>query len=479
MQKNTLRGFNFKTISISMIVTLCVTIVKAQDYQLVWSDEFENGISEDWVFEVGRGKNGWGNNELQYYRRENATVENGNLVITAKKENFDNAQYTSARLKTHGMKSWKYGKMEARIKLPAFKGSWPAFWMLGDKITTTSWPQCGEIDIMEQINTEAIAYGTVHFIDANQVYLHLGGNSKIDVNAFHTYAIEWTDKKIQWSIDGKVYHELNIENGINGTSEFHESFFLILNTAIGGKWPGYAINDAALPASMYVDYVRVYQQEKDIVTPSPTIVIEAENFSSKSGGIIVEDTSDEGGGKNLGAINTKNWVSYNKVLNVPEKTEYLIEYRVSSLDGGGRLSADLNGGDIILGALDIPKTGDWQTWTTISHTVTIEKGLYNFGVYAIKGGWNLNWIKITPVWTLDTDTVIADSDNQLMLFPNPTSDILNASEEILDAEVMDVHGKNILIKQVSKTKFDVSTLPSGVYFLTNKKKTFRKKFIKD
>src|SRR6478609_5855240 len=151
-------------LGILMTLTLCITNSQAQNWEQVWSDEFNGSISSDWVFETGAG--GWGNNELQYYRRENATVENGSLVISARRENYGGAQYTSARMKTQGKKSWKYGRMEARIAMPSFQGIWPAFWMLGDKISSTGWPACGEIDIMEHINTGGNTHATIHWQDA-------------------------------------------------------------------------------------------------------------------------------------------------------------------------------------------------------------------------------------------------------------------------------------------------------------------------
>ena len=226
-------------------------------YQLVWSDEF-NGSSvntSNWVFETGAG--GWGNNEQQYYRSQNATVSGGNLVITAKRESFGGANYTSARLKTQGKRTFTYGRMEARIRLPLGQGLWPAFWMLGSNITSVGWPRCGEIDIMEHVNTSNTVYGTIHW-DANG-YAQYGGNTNTSPSNYHVYSIEWNSSAIKWFVDGVKYHEANILNNINSTEEFHRPFFFILNLAVGGNWPGQTIDNSKLPASMYVDYVRVYQ----------------------------------------------------------------------------------------------------------------------------------------------------------------------------------------------------------------------------
>ncbi len=226
-------------------------------YQLVWSDEF-NGTSvntSNWVFETGGG--GWGNNELEYYQAANATVSNGNLVITAKKQQVGSNQYTSARMKTQGLQQFTFGRIEARIKLPIVQGLWPAFWMLGSNIPTVGWPKCGEIDIMEHINKDSLEHGTIHWYNnGNASY---GGQVSTTPSQYHVYDVEWTNTAITWHVDGVQFFTANIANGINGTGCFQNPFFIILNLAVGGNWPGNTIDDSKLPASMYVDYVRVYQ----------------------------------------------------------------------------------------------------------------------------------------------------------------------------------------------------------------------------
>jgi beta-glucanase (GH16 family) len=226
-------------------------------YALVWSDEFDGTAvnTANWNFETGGG--GWGNNEQQYYQAKNATVANGELVITAKKERVKANNYTSARLTTQNKRQFTYGRMEARIKLPLGQGLWPAFWMLGSNISTVSWPACGEMDIMEHINTENTIYGTIHW--DNNGHAQYGGNTTTTPADYHIYAIEWDATSIRWYLDGVQFHVADITNSINGTDEFHKPFFFILNLAVGGNWPGQTIDNTKLPASMYVDYVRVYQ----------------------------------------------------------------------------------------------------------------------------------------------------------------------------------------------------------------------------
>jgi len=459
----------------------------AQNWQLVWADEFEGSISPDWVFETGNGSGGWGNNELEYYRRENATVQNGKLVITARRESFGGFNYTSTRMKTQGRKSWKYGKIEASIAMPAFSGSWPAFWMLGDNIGSgVGWPACGEIDIMEHVNSGSDIHGTVHWSDNNNQYASYGGGSNTNVTGYHTYSIEWNPNTIRWFLDGVQYHVIDITNGVNGTSEFHNNFFILLNFAIGGNWPGFNIDNNAFPANMSVEYVRVYQ---DNGTPQqPSTLIQAESYGTMSG-VQTEATTDTGGGQNVGYIDTGDWMAYYNV-NFPTSGTYNIEYRVASLNGGGTLSADLNAGSTVLGTRTIPSTGGWQNWTTVSHTVNVNAGTYNFGVFAQTGGWNLNWIRITKVASLTAAASLTAESESLSeapvfeVYPNPVSgNVLNiVSEQDLAGSavrIIDRWGKPVLSAQGSSS-LDVSNLNPGFYtlVLTRNGKSVTKHFVK-
>jgi beta-glucanase (GH16 family) len=263
-----------KKTTILLVILIHFYTATAQSWGLVWSDEF-NGTTIDatnWKFETGDG--GWGNNELEYYtnRAENAMINKGNLLIIARKEAFSGSNYTSARMKTQGLEHWTYGKIEARIKLPATQGVWPAFWTLGESITTDSWPKCGEIDIMEHINKAPAINGTIHW--DNNGHAQFGGDTICDVLKYHVYGVEWSSKAIKWTLDGKKYKEANIANGINGTSEFHQPFFVLLNMAVGGTWPGNPNGTSVFPDTMFVDYVRVYQVTTGI-SATPTDVLSA------------------------------------------------------------------------------------------------------------------------------------------------------------------------------------------------------------
>jgi beta-glucanase (GH16 family) len=233
---------------------------------LVWSDEF-NGTSvntANWNVDNGNPNV---NNEKEYYQSANATVSGGFLTITARKETVGGQPYTSAKLTTAGKFQPTYGRIEASIKLPAVQGTWPAFWMLGANINTpgVGWPQCGEIDIMEQVNTSNTILGTMHWY--NNGHVQYGGSTTTTPTGFHTYAVEWDTNSIRWYVDNTLYVTGNIAGNINNTGAFHNPFFIILNLAIGGDLPGNTINDGALPCNMVVDYVRVYNLSGSSTSP--------------------------------------------------------------------------------------------------------------------------------------------------------------------------------------------------------------------
>ncbi|MFX1679436.1 family 16 glycosylhydrolase [Mitsuaria sp. CC2] len=370
-------------------VALALTGVaaQAQNWQLVWQDEFTNGIGPQWRFETGTGSGGWGNNELQYYRRENATVENGQLVITAKREDFGGMRYTSSRMTTQGLAQFKYGRIEARIKAPSSSGMWPAFWMLGSNINSVGWPASGEIDIMEHVNADSDIHGTIHWQGPDGGHASYGGHTPTNVADYHIYAVEWDEKTIRWFVDGRQFHVVDITNSVNSTEEFHRDFFLLLNLAVGGNWPQWNIDESRLPAKMYVDYVRVYK--KDAGTAFST-TLQAANFALQSGMQLEASTE---GGQNLGWIETGDWAVWN--LNLPQGGTYTVEYRVASLNGGGALQLEMAGGAPVYGALGVPSTGGWQNWTTISHRVTLPAGQQQIAVKANGPGWNLRSVKIT------------------------------------------------------------------------------------
>ena len=241
--------------------TTTTTVTPSLDttkYSMIWSDEF-SGTAVDttkWNFETGNLNV---NNEEEYYKASNATVANGNLVITAKREQNGNQLYTSSRMNTLGKVSAQYGLIEARIKIPLGAGLWPAFWMMGTDITNVSWPNCGEIDIMEHINATNTFYGTMHWNSGGGAVQYGLTTTITNPDNYHIYAVAWDQNSINWYIDGVLYVTGNIANNINNTGAFQKPFFILLNMAVGGDFPGQYVDTSVLPASMYVDYVRVYK----------------------------------------------------------------------------------------------------------------------------------------------------------------------------------------------------------------------------
>lgn len=243
--------------------------LEIEGYNLLWNDEFDGSEVDltKWSYEVNA--DGGGNNELQYYtsRSENSNVSDGYLNIIARQEEYTSngktRYYTSARLKTQQTKSFMYGKITARIKLPYGQGLWPAFWMLGININEVGWPKCGEIDIMEMIGggdgRDNVTHGTLHWDQNGHQYR--GGSKKLTTGIFnddfHEFTINWDSEKVEWLLDGQPYYSLNITS--EEMSEFHQHFFIILNLAVGGDWPGDPTAESKFPQTMQIDYVRVYQ----------------------------------------------------------------------------------------------------------------------------------------------------------------------------------------------------------------------------
>lgn len=233
-------------------------------YNLVWNDEFEGSSvnTDDWNFETGTGSNGWGNNELQYYRSQNASVSGGLLTIEAKKEVYGGSLYTSARLTTQGKQVFKYGRIDIRALLPKGQGLWPALWMLGQNISSVGWPACGETDIMEMIGgsgRENTVYGTLHW--DNSGHVSAGNNyilsSGTFADSYHVFSIIWDASSIKFLVNDNQYFIKNITSA--DMTEFQNSYFFIFNVAVGGNWPGSPDASTIFPQRMKVDYIRVFQ----------------------------------------------------------------------------------------------------------------------------------------------------------------------------------------------------------------------------
>ena len=244
-----------------------VTPTSYPGYTLVWNEEFDGTSlnSADWNYETGG--HGWGNNELQNYRNDpsNIRIENGRMIITARKEQFGGNAYTSARLTTQGKKEFQFGRIDIRAKLPKGQGIWPALWMLGSNISTVGWPACGETDIMELIGHEPHkVHGTTHWgpqgsntsTDRTGTYTLQQGDFS---DAYHVFSIIWVQDNIRFYVDDQLYHTVSISHVNPATYRHNAPFFFIANVAVGGNWPGSPDATTVFPQSMYVDYIRVFQ----------------------------------------------------------------------------------------------------------------------------------------------------------------------------------------------------------------------------
>ncbi len=239
--------------------------------ELVWSDEFDGDAInlENWTYDIGGW--GWGNGEAQYYtdRPDNARIEDGLLIIEARQERFDDSYYTSARLKTQDRQQFRYGRIEARMKVPEGAGLWPAFWMLGSGFEEGSedparnWPNVGEIDVMEYIGREPdLVMGTIHGPGySGALGLTTWHRPGADIaDDFHTFAVDWDEEGIRWYFDGEQYAEKTPASLSGREWVFDQPFFIILNVALGGTLGGFISPELEFPVYMYVDHVRVYQR---------------------------------------------------------------------------------------------------------------------------------------------------------------------------------------------------------------------------
>jgi beta-glucanase (GH16 family) len=239
---------------------------KDEDFtNLVWQDEFDTDGSpavENWNYDIGTGRNGWGNNESQYYtdRTENVTVVDGVLKITAKKESFEGSDYTSSRLRTEGKFDFTYGRVDVKAKLPSGGGAWPAIWMLGSNFSTVGWPKCGEIDIMEYVaNNPGTVQSALHTLSSSGATINMKATSITnETSEFHIYSVIWSDRSIKFLIDDEEFYTYNPDVKNESTWPFDADQFLILNIAMGGNLGG-TIDPDFDETVMEIDYVRVYQ----------------------------------------------------------------------------------------------------------------------------------------------------------------------------------------------------------------------------
>lgn len=256
------------TLYIIVVFIMLSSCQASKVWKLVWAEEFNYTGMPDakiWNYDTIGNAWGWGNNELQFYtnRPENAFVSAGSLKIIAKKDSILNKKYSSARLTTKDKIKFQYGRIEIKAKLPKGKGVWPAIWLLGQNIDSVGWPLCGEIDIMEYVGYEPdTVYSTIH----SDAYNHMKNTQKMksafitNPQDFNIYAIEWSKERIDFYVNGMLYNSIMNENKSVHEWPFSAPFYLLLNVAVGGNWGGkLGVDDHIFPASMEVDYVRLYK----------------------------------------------------------------------------------------------------------------------------------------------------------------------------------------------------------------------------
>lgn len=394
-------------------------------YELVWEDEFDDIFVNpaNWEFMIGDGSQygipGWGNNELQYYtnRPANISTQNGELLITGQRENYQGHQYTSARIRTAGRFSFLYGRVEARINLPVGEGLWPAFWMMPEDSVYGGWPRSGEIDIMEASTDAQHVSGAIHFGTPHQ-YVSQGTNGSFG-NSYHVYTVEWEPEQVRWYVDGQHFFTANQNQWFTSSdpgdpnAPFDQPFHILLNMAIGGNFVQDPNPGSPFPKTMKVDWVRVYQLEQGPFLGAPHPVpgqVEAEDFDEGFAGQAYWDESAENeggayrpdsgvdleacseGGFNVGWIRESEWIEY--TLDVQQAGAYRIDARVASQSSGGAFRLLFDGQNV--GAtFGFDGTGGWQNWTTESIEVELPAGETVMRFENLGGAgdeFNLNWV---------------------------------------------------------------------------------------
>lgn len=438
-------------ITLGLILSLG-TAASAQ-WTLYWAEEFEGSALNlnNWEYQTGTGTAyglpaGWGNNELQYYTNfaDNISVSGGTLKITARQQNFGGRQYTSARIRTQGKVDFKWGRIEARMKLPGTTGIWPAFWMLPTNSPYGGWASSGEIDIMESINQADRIHGTIHFGNNYPNNASNGGSINTGINyaqGFHDYAIEWEPNQIRWYLDGQLFHSVNSSQwfsalgGSNPRAPFDHPFHFLLNVAVGGNWPGDPNASSQFPQTLEVDYVRVYRREQRPFEGQARVIpglIEAEHYdegypgeayhdvnAGNTGGAFRDDDVDiqacSEGGYNIGWIENGEWIEY--TVNVAASGTYLLEARVASLHAGGSFRFEIDAIDST-GPIAVPNTGGWQNWATVSSQIMLSQGIQTIRFARIDSpnGFNVNWFRFTGLSVPCSPADLAEPYGELNFF---------------------------------------------------------------
>lgn len=349
-------------------------------YTLVWQDEFEQGTinSDNWNFETGNGTGyglpaGWGNNEKQIYTdsEENAHIETdgsvSSLLITADEDG--SGAFTSAKLTTKDLFSMRFGRVDVRAKMPEGQGLWAAIWMLGDNRALIDWPGCGEIDIAEVLGSSpSTLYSTLHFTNGENKKDEIQGVKELAGSSFssdyHLYTLEWTPESLVFKLDDVKFQEVPIEAGMK---EFQRSFYLILNVAVGGYWPGEPDNTTSFPQTMYIDYVRAYSKDGFTAPEAPALVVEEETI----GQIIEPDIADNAiktGFTELGNM---------KVVSYGGGGEPVVSTSETAIDGDLSLAFAFPGGNWGGGYIELAAPKNFSNFNAIVFSLNKPQALVN------------------------------------------------------------------------------------------------------
>jgi len=417
----------------------CLTGLTAQPLELVWSDEFDYEGAPDptkWTHETGAG--GWGNQERQFYTDslDNSRVEDGRLIIEVHQElEGRSATYTSARLITREKAQWKYGRIEARAKLPRTTGTWPAIWMLAaDRLHGRDlWPDNGEIDIMEAVGYEQDplfksivgdaelenVHGTLHTTMRHAGNGNGGSTFEADITeAFHVYAVNWTEDRIEFELDGDVYFTVERESVIplrNPPDDlspywpFDQRFFLILNIAVGGTWGGHfntnfygnspygpdgIDHEGEWPQRMEVDYIRVYAYPDESEPTDVPGAIPAAAFT-RADGILVETSLNTESPHNLSEIDAGDVAEFR--IHTGAAGPFTLSAEVATPFGGSSLMVEVVETGSSLEIDRLPATGDWQMWETVPlGALSLPAGTSTLRLTTHTGGFNIASLDVQP-----------------------------------------------------------------------------------
>jgi len=310
---NRMNGTTIGSLALAIIAVIGLATPANATYSLVWSDEFSGTSldSNNWTADIGNGCPdlcGWGNNELEYYRDENVTVSDGNLILTTIEESFGGYSFTSGKVHTRGKQTFLYGRIEMRAKIPTGGGMWPAFWMMPQDDAYGGWAASGEVDIMESSNSTTEVGGALHYggsypdNTSTSTSYSLGGANFAD--DFHIYAVEWEPDAIRWYVDGVLFSTRTssqwYSDGAPGNprAPFDQDFYIILNAAIGGNYTGCTdpgCITASLPQQFLIDYVRVYE-DIDNIAPTVSITSPSPGATLPAGDITINATAEDADG---------------------------------------------------------------------------------------------------------------------------------------------------------------------------------------